>query len=93
MRKDSSKSPLSSGMQGFLRSLQRGTDKFVILLIQGYRTIVSPLFPPSCRFYPSCSAYTLEAVKKYGAGRGTWLGVRRILRCHPGNPGGYDPVP
>ncbi|MCX7787657.1 MAG: membrane protein insertion efficiency factor YidD [Spirochaetes bacterium] len=68
-------------------------DRFVLLLIQGYRTIISPLFPPSCRFYPSCSTYTLEAVKKYGAGKGTWLGVRRILRCHPGNPGGYDPVP
>lgn len=93
MRKDSNRSPLSLGKQGFSRGVRRGLDRFVILLIQGYRTIISPLFPPSCRFYPSCSAYTMEAVKKYGAGKGTWMGVRRILRCHPGNPGGYDPVP
>ena len=93
MRKDSNRSPLSFGKQGFWWSLRRGVDRVVILLIQGYRTVISPLFPPSCRFYPTCSTYMMEAVKKYGAGKGTWLGVRRILRCHPGNPGGYDPVP
>jgi len=93
MRKDSNRFPLSFGKQGFCRSVRRGVDRIVILLIQGYRTVISPIFPPSCRFYPTCSAYTMEAVKKYGAGKGTWMGVRRILRCHPGNPGGYDPVP
>ncbi|MFQ3619787.1 MAG: membrane protein insertion efficiency factor YidD [Spirochaetales bacterium] len=71
----------------------RALDSIVLLLLQGYRHLLSPLLPSSCRFYPSCSAYTLEAVKKYGAGKGVFLGIRRILRCHPGNPGGYDPVP
>ena len=62
-------------------------------LIRGYQRYISPLFPPSCRFYPSCSEYTYQAVEKYGALRGGWLGIRRISRCHPWNPGGFDPVP
>jgi putative membrane protein insertion efficiency factor len=62
-------------------------------LIRGYQRFISPLFPPSCRFYPSCSEYTYQAIEKHGALRGGWLGVRRISRCHPWNPGGYDPVP
>ncbi|WP_107669582.1 membrane protein insertion efficiency factor YidD [Cyanothece sp. BG0011] len=67
--------------------------KILILLIKGYRTLISPLFPPSCRFRPTCSQYTLEAIEKFGALRGSWLGLKRILRCHPFHPGGYDPVP
>jgi len=63
------------------------------LLINVYRYGFSSLFPPSCRYTPSCSLYGLEAVKKYGAFRGSVLTVKRILRCHPGHPGGYDPVP
>jgi len=61
-------------------------------LIRFYQRCVSPLFPPSCRFYPTCSQYTLEAIKKYGLIKGGYLGIKRILRCHPFNPGGYDPL-
>ena len=61
--------------------------------VTGYRRFVSPLLPPRCRFEPSCSAYALEALREHGAGRGLWLAVSRIARCHPFHPGGYDPVP
>ena len=62
-------------------------------IIQTYRWLISPLLGPSCRFYPTCSAYALEALDRHGAMRGSWLAVRRLLRCHPFNPGGFDPVP
>lgn len=65
----------------------------LIALIHGYRLLISPLFPPSCRFQPTCSQYALEAIAQHGALRGSWLATRRILRCHPFHPGGYDPVP
>lgn len=61
--------------------------------IRGYQRFISPGLPPSCRFSPSCSQYALEAVEKYGALKGSWLAVRRLIRCHPFNPGGYDPIP
>jgi putative membrane protein insertion efficiency factor len=61
--------------------------------VTGYRRFISPLLPPRCRFEPSCSAYALEALRVHGAARGLWLAVARIGRCHPFNPGGYDPVP
>jgi uncharacterized protein len=64
-----------------------------MLLLTGYRRFVSPLLLPSCRFYPSCSAYALEAVQVHGALRGSWLAARRLGRCHPFHPGGLDPVP
>lgn len=63
------------------------------LLIRGYQRVISPALPPSCRFTPSCSQYTLEAVERHGVVRGGWMGLRRLLRCHPFHPGGYDPVP
>ncbi|HST21530.1 MAG TPA: membrane protein insertion efficiency factor YidD [Blastocatellia bacterium] len=67
--------------------------KFVLIaLIRFYQLAVSPMLPPSCRFTPTCSAYTMEAIKKYGALRGSYMGMRRLLRCHPFRPGGYDPV-
>ncbi len=65
----------------------------VIGLLKVYRLVVSPWKGPTCRFHPSCSAYMMEAVTAHGVARGLWLGTRRIARCHPWNPGGYDPVP
>ena len=62
-------------------------------LIRGYQLALSPLLPPSCRFTPSCSQYALEAVSRHGAIRGAWLAARRLARCHPFHPGGFDPVP
>ncbi len=65
----------------------------LILLIRFYRYAVSPLLGPRCRFHPTCSEYALEAVSRHGALRGTWLALRRLLRCHPWHPPGHDPVP
>lgn len=64
----------------------------LIALFRGYQYLISPLFPPACRFVPSCSQYAIEAVTKYGALRGTLLALWRIVRCHPFSRGGYDPV-
>lgn len=63
------------------------------LAVKGYRYYLSPLLPPSCRFYPSCSEYAEEALARHGALRGGWLAARRVCRCGPWNPGGQDPVP
>lgn len=67
--------------------------RLVLALIRFYQRYISPGLPPSCRFYPTCSRYTYEAVERYGVVKGGWLGIKRILRCQPWNPGGYDPVP
>jgi uncharacterized protein len=64
-----------------------------ILLIKIYQLLISPLFPSSCRYTPTCSHYTMEALKKYGFFKGGWLGIKRISRCHPWGGSGYDPVP
>lgn len=67
--------------------------KLVLFLIRFYQKVISPLFPPSCRYTPTCSQYTFEAVQKYGVLKGLFLGIKRILRCNPFFPGGEDPVP
>ena len=73
-------------------------DKYVVskllsLLIRAYRYSVSPMLGMHCRFHPSCSAYALEALGRHGAAGGAWLILKRLVRCHPWRPGGYDPVP
>lgn len=68
-------------------------SRLLIALIRFYKHYISPLTPPACRYTPTCSQYMLEAIQKYGALRGTWLGIKRICRCHPWGGSGYDPVP
>jgi len=67
--------------------------KIFVVVIRGYQLVISPLLPASCRYYPTCSAYALEAFERHGVLKGGRLAIGRILRCHPFRPGGYDPVP
>ncbi|MDX8359198.1 membrane protein insertion efficiency factor YidD [Cytobacillus sp. IB215316] len=67
--------------------------KIFIGFIRFYQLVISPLKPPTCRFYPTCSHYGLEAIKRFGPLKGGWLTMRRIVKCHPFHPGGFDPVP
>uniref|UniRef100_A0A7C2EC86 Putative membrane protein insertion efficiency factor n=1 Tax=Ammonifex degensii TaxID=42838 RepID=A0A7C2EC86_9THEO len=67
--------------------------RILLVVIKLYRLVISPCFPPRCRFYPTCSQYSLEAIARYGLVKGGLLSVRRLLRCQPFHPGGYDPVP
>ena len=76
-----------------LRPLSEFLAKMLILPIRFYQKFISPLTPPSCRFTPTCSQYAIEALRKHGPFKGTYLAVRRILRCHPWGGSGYDPVP
>ena len=76
--------------------LRKPSDLLVwllILFVRIYRRFISPLTPPSCRFTPTCSQYAIEALQKYGPLKGSWLALRRLLRCHPWGGSGYDPVP
>lgn len=68
-------------------------QKILIGGVRFYQRAISPFTPPSCRFTPTCSSYALEALQRYGAARGSWMAIRRLLRCHPFCKGGYDPVP
>ncbi len=74
------------------RKAIRPVQKLVIGLLRLYKALLSPLLPSACRFYPTCSEYMIEAVQRYGAVRGVWMGLRRLLRCHPFHAGGFDPV-
>jgi putative membrane protein insertion efficiency factor len=67
-------------------------NKFLIIIVKLYRKYISPVKPPTCRFYPTCSEYSLQALEKYGAKKGSYLSIKRILKCHPFNLGGYDPL-
>ena len=67
--------------------------QLLVLFVRGYQVVLSPHLPAACRYYPTCSHYAIEALEKHGALRGGWLAIKRILRCHPFRPGGYDPVP
>ena len=68
--------------------------KFLLIaVLRGYRLVISPMYGQVCRYHPTCSAYALEAITEHGSVKGTWLAVRRVLRCHPWALGGYDPVP
>lgn len=77
----------------FRTSCKRAAAFPLIVLVRFYQICISPLNPPSCRFTPTCSQYALEALRKYGPLKGTWLAARRLLRCHPWGGSGYDPVP
>lgn len=68
-------------------------QKLLIAPIRFYQLYISPLFPPACRYTPTCSQYAIEAIKKHGALKGSWLAIKRICRCHPWGGSGYDPVP
>jgi uncharacterized protein len=67
--------------------------RVLLAVLRFYRTAISPIRPRTCRFYPSCSAYAVEAIERFGAAQGSWLALRRLLRCHPFHRGGHDPVP
>ena len=64
----------------------------LVLVLRGYKLVISPLLPSACRYYPTCSEYMLEAVAKHGVVKGVWMGLKRLGRCHPFHEGGYDPV-
>jgi len=65
----------------------------LLVLLRGYKRWISPALPPACRYEPTCSVYTMQAIERFGVLRGGWMGLKRIGRCHPGYPGGFDPVP
>lgn len=75
-----------------LRAEMQIGKNIALLLLRGYKAVISPWLQPSCRYVPTCSEYAMEAIDRYGALRGSWMGLRRILRCHPFVKGGYDPV-
>lgn len=75
------------------RAVGRPVGWVLIACVRAYQLFLSPLLPAACRYYPSCSAYAVQAIERHGPLRGVWLAARRILRCNPFRPGGYDPVP
>jgi len=83
--------PAASAAEG--HPVVRLPSRLLAAVIRGYQRFLSPAIPPSCRFHPSCSQYALEAITRHGALKGSWLAARRLARCHPFHPGGFDPVP
>ncbi len=75
------------------KQIAKAISASLVALVKVYQRLISPMLPPSCRYFPSCSEYTVEALKKHGALKGGWLSIKRIGRCRPGCPGGHDPVP
>lgn len=84
---------MNDTFQRILKIIRKMAIFPLIVLIRFYQICISPLKPPTCRFTPTCSAYALEALRKHGLFKGSWLAIRRILRCHPWGGSGYDPVP
>lgn len=80
-------------MRNLLNIFTKSLGWLLMLPIRFYRKFISPLTPPSCRFTPTCSQYAIEAITKHGPFKGTWLAIKRVLRCRPGGGSGYDPVP
>ena len=80
-------------MEQDLPPIQRYPAQALIKVVKGYQQCITPLFGPSCRFYPSCSHYAVEALTRFGPLKGSWLTAKRLLKCHPLHPGGDDPVP
>ena len=80
-------------LRSVIQRMSGGISRLVILIIRFYQVTLRFLFPPSCRFHPSCSEYAIEAFRKFGPIKGGWLSVKRVSRCHPFNPGGFDPLP
>lgn len=78
---------------GWRRRVLGAPARLLVVLLRGYQIYVSPAFPPVCRFHPTCSTYAIEALQRHGALRGSWLTLRRLLKCAPWHPGGIDPVP
>ena len=78
--------------KSILRGIAFVIKKVLIAIVRFYQICISPYFPSTCRYIPTCSKYFIQAVEKYGPFKGTYLGIKRILRCHPGHPGGYDPL-
>lgn len=80
-------------LKSIIRQSHQTTRRFVLVLLELYKILISPFFGNCCRFYPSCSNYAKESIEEYGVMKGFYLAMRRLLRCHPLHPGGYDPVP
>ena len=76
-----------------MKQLRTFLSSILLIFIQFYQHSISPFLPPACRFVPTCSQYALEAIQKYGPFKGSWLTLKRLLRCHPWGGSGYDPVP
>ncbi|MDR5898279.1 membrane protein insertion efficiency factor YidD [Halomonas vilamensis] len=84
---------LKRGLIRLKASLRWCWVTLLVGLIRGYQLVISPLLGPRCRFWPSCSSYTIEAIQVHGPSKGTWMAIKRIIKCHPGSDGGLDPVP